>query len=78
MTHFHIPIWLAKNSYEQWNETEDWLLTLVPLLGPIGGGLGLGASPSTGAVVVAGGAPSSAALTTSLDELLFLKGKDNM
>ncbi len=50
----------------------------MPLLGPTGGGLGLAAWPSGGAVVVVGGAaPSSADLTTSL-ELLFLKGKDNM
>jgi hypothetical protein len=50
---------------------EGGLLTLAPLLGPIGGGLGFGASPAAGAAVVAGGAaPSSAALTTTSLELL--------
>lgn len=58
---------------------------MVPLLGPIGGGLGFGASPSAGFVVVvgvaaavagaAGVASSSAALTTSLG-LLFFEGKN--
>lgn len=60
--------------------------TLVPLLGPIGGGLATGAVLSSGgAVVAAGGAASSAARTTSLEELvqlvLFLveeRGKDNI
>ncbi len=51
----------------------NMIITLVPLLGPIGGGLGLGASPSAGGAAVAGGAaPSSAALTTSFDVLLAL------
>ena len=54
----------------------------MPLFGPIGGGLGLGASlPSGGAVVVAGAgaAASSAALTTSLELLLlFFEGKNTM
>lgn len=58
----------------------------MPLFGPIGGGLGLGASPpSGGAVVVAGvgeggggEASSSAALTTSLEVLLVLDGKNTM
>jgi hypothetical protein len=56
----------------------------VPLLGPIGGGLAFGASPTADAPVVAGGAaPSSAALTTSLElllllMLLFLTGKHTM
>jgi len=37
-------------------------------LGPIGGGLGFGASATAGSVVAAGGdAPSSADLTTSLE-----------
>ncbi|CAK9133444.1 unnamed protein product [Ilex paraguariensis] len=53
------------------------VLALVPLLGPIGGGLAA-ASPAGGAVVVAaGGAASSAARTTSL-ELVFLEENNNM
>lgn len=57
---------------------------MAPLLGPIGGGLGLGAaSPSAGAAVVAaagGAAASSEARTTSLKllELLFFGGKNSM
>lgn len=59
----------------------------MPLFGPIGGGLGLGlgaSPPSGGAVVVAGvgegggGEASSAALTTSLEVLLVLEGKNTM
>jgi hypothetical protein len=59
-------------------------LTLAPLLGPIGGGLGLGAAASAaGAAAVAGAAAagSSDALTTSLEEepiLLDLIGNINM
>lgn len=55
------------------------LLTLVPLLGPIGGGLGaaFGFSPSVVTVAeVGGGAPSSAARTASLPEReLLSRGK---
>lgn len=49
-------------------------LTLAPLLGPIGGGLGFGAWASAGGASGAGGAaaPSSAALTTRLELLLLL------
>lgn len=55
---------------------------MVPLLGPIGGGLAAlagGASPSAVAVA-AGGAASSAARTTSLGMLvlLFLEEKNNI
>lgn len=55
---------------------------MVPLLGPIGGGLTAlagGASPSAVAVG-AGGAASSAARTTSLGMLVvvFLEEKDNI
>ena len=46
------------------------MFTLDPLLGPIGGGLGV--STLAGSAVAAG---SSAALTTSLEALLFCKGK---
>lgn len=61
---------------------KEQYLTLAPLLGPMGGGLGLGASPSAGGASAAGGggaaaAASSEALTTSL-ELLVLEGKLNM
>lgn len=46
----------------------------MPLLGPIGGGLGLGAAASGASVVAAAGvaALSSAALTTSLEFHLLL------
>jgi len=61
------------------------LITLEPLLGPIGGGLGLGvgAASAAGAVGASGaaGAASSVALTTSLEEepiLLDFKGNINM
>lgn len=48
-------------------------ITLVPLLGPMGSGLGLGGSASAAGLVAAGGAaPSSAALTTSRELLLAL------
>lgn len=54
--------------------------TLVPLLGPIGGGFGaaLGASVSSVVVVAAGAAAASSdAFTTSLELLLvFFKGKE--
>ena len=45
---------------------------MEPLFGPIGGGLGLGASPPSGA------AASSAALTTSLELLFFFEEKNTM
>ncbi|CAH2077649.1 unnamed protein product [Thlaspi arvense] len=58
------------------------LLTLEPLLGPIGGGLGLVAVAAAGAVAgtpsdedVSGGA-SSDALTTSLEPALLIGKKD--
>lgn len=54
------------------------LYTLAPLLGPIGGGLGLGVSALAGSAVAAGGSVSSAALTTSLETLLFWKGKETI
>lgn len=55
-----------------------------PLLGPIGGGLGLVAAAPAGATSVAGapseedvpGAASSAALTTSLEPALLIGKKD--
>ncbi|WP_162001387.1 hypothetical protein, partial [Escherichia coli] len=55
------------------------IFTLVPLLGPIGGGFGFGvAAPSAGGVAVEGAAAaaaaSSAALTISLEEPLFFIG----
>lgn len=54
-------------------------LTLVPLLGPIGGGLATGAAlASSVAVVAAGGAASSAARTTSLLPLFLEGGKDTI
>jgi hypothetical protein len=61
-------------------------LTLEPLLGPIGGGLGLGAASAAGAAAVAGApaaAGSSDARTTSLEEeeepkLLDFNGNINM
>lgn len=57
-----------------------WRHTLVPLLGPIGGG-GLGGATGSGppgtAVAAGGAAPSSAAFTTSL-ELLFFEEKSRL
>lgn len=72
-----LQIYIIHVRYTKW----DRVRALVPLLGPMGGGLGaaLGFSPS--AVVVAaggGGAPSSEARTTSLPDLELLpRGKNN-
>lgn len=72
MTSITFVIWMKNIRTLQNTDFEFWIqnLTLVPLLGPIGGGLAAfagGASPSAGAAVVAAaGAASSAALTTSL------------
>jgi len=60
-------------------------ITLEPLLGPIGGGLGLGAAAAAASAAGAAGAAaaaSSVALTTSLEEeepiLLDFKGNISM
>ena len=49
------------------------LLTVVPLLGPIGGGLAAGGAAASGTAAGGAAAASSAALTTNLPDRKFLE-----